>query len=102
EESRGYQARGDLWSPGVFHISLPAGKPATLVASTESVETMNVMEPTRALDAERRRRQRLIAQAPPEAQDGVPAELVLAADQFIITPAGRTDETARAHAYGDE
>ncbi len=30
------------------------------------------------------------------------AELVLAADQFIITPAGRTEESARAHAYGDE
>ena len=102
EESRGYQARGDLWSPGVFKFTLRAGKPATLVASTEPFETMSVMEPTRALDAERRRRQRLIAHAPPEAQDGVAAELVLAADQFIITPAGRTDEAARAHAYGDE
>ena len=27
---------------------------------------------------------------------------MLAADQFIITPAGRTEEAARAHAYGDE
>jgi predicted glycogen debranching enzyme len=102
EESRGYQARGDLWSPGVFRFSLRARQPATLVASTESFETMTVLPPAQALDAEQRRRQRLLAQAPPEAQDGVPAELVLAADQFIITPAGRTDETARAHAYGDE
>ena len=31
-----------------------------------------------------------------------PAELVLAADQFIITPAGRTEEAARARASGDE
>jgi len=102
EESRGYHARGDLWSPGVFRVSLRAGKPATLVASTETVETMSVLEPTQALDAERRRRQRLIAHAPPEAQDGVAAELVLAADQFIITPVGRTDEEARARAAGDE
>ncbi len=102
EESRGYQARGDLWSPGNFRFTLRAGQPATLVASTEPFETMNVLEPTQALDAERRRRQRLLAQAPPEARDGVAAELVLAADQFIITPAGRTDEAARAHAYGDE
>ena len=102
EESRGYQARGDLWSPGNFRFTLRAGWPATLVASTEPFETMNVLEPTQALDAERRRRQRLLAQAPPEARDGVAAELVLAADQFIITPAGRTDEAARAHAYGDE
>ena len=31
-----------------------------------------------------------------------PAELVLAADQFIITPAGRVEEAARARAAGDE
>src|SRR6185295_2115817 len=37
EESRGYQARGDLWSPGYFRLSLIARQPATLVASTESV-----------------------------------------------------------------
>ena len=30
------------------------------------------------------------------------AELVLAADQFIITPAGRIEEAARARAFGDE
>jgi predicted glycogen debranching enzyme len=102
EESRGYQARGDLWSPGYFRFALSAGSHATLVASTESVETMRVMEPVKALEAERGRRRRLIARAMPEAREGIPAELVLAADQFIITPAGRTEETARAHAYGDE
>jgi predicted glycogen debranching enzyme len=102
EESRGYQARGDLWSPGFFRLTLHAGIPATLVASTEPFDTMKVMAPASALEAERRRRQRLLAQAPREAQDGVAAELVLAADQFIISPAGRTEETARAHAYGDE
>src|SRR6188474_2156602 len=73
EESRGYQARGDLWSPGVFRVTLRAGGAATLVASTEPFDTMNVMEPTKALEAERRRRQRLLAQAPKDAQDGVPA-----------------------------
>ncbi len=102
EEHRGYQARGDLWSPGYFTIPLRAGQAVTLVASTESVETMTVLNPLAALDAERGRRRRLIARAVPEAREGVPAELVLAADQFIITPAGRHDETARAHAYGDE
>ncbi len=35
-------------------------------------------------------------------QPGWPAELVLAADQFIITPAGRIEEAARARAAGDE
>jgi predicted glycogen debranching enzyme len=102
EESRGYQARGDLWSPGYFNLTLHAGVPATLTASTEKLETMSVMPPRELLEAERGRRRRLLALAGPEAQDGVAGELVLAADQFIITPAGRIGESARAHAYGDE
>ncbi|MBW8861565.1 MAG: glycogen debranching enzyme family protein [Acidobacteria bacterium] len=102
EESRGYQARGDLWSPGYFRFVVTNRERATLVASTESPETMHVLEPHRALDAERGRRRRLVMHAAPEAREGVPAELVLAADQFIFTPAGRSEETARAHAYGDE
>jgi predicted glycogen debranching enzyme len=102
EESRGYQARGELWSPGYFKLTLEARRRASLVASTESVETMNVLEAEQLFDAERRRRHRLLAQAMPDAREGVGAELVLAADQFIITPAGRTDEAARAHAFGDE
>jgi predicted glycogen debranching enzyme len=102
EESRGYQARGDLWSPGYFTFPLCAGERATLVASTESFETMNVLEPAQALAAEQGRRRRLLARAMPEARNLMSEELTIAADQFIITPAGRTQETARAHAYGDE
>jgi len=102
EESRGYQARGDLWSPGFLVMNLQAHRRASLVASTEPFEMMTALETDQAFEAERRRRQRLIAQAVPEAREGVPAELVLAADQFVITPAGRTEEVVRAHAFGDE
>src|SRR5437764_1435603 len=102
EESRGYQARGDLWSPGYFRFVLQPGRRAALVASTESSATMNVLQPDQALTADRQRRQRLIAQAVSAARRDAEAELVLAADQFIITPAGRTEEAARAHAFGDE
>jgi predicted glycogen debranching enzyme len=102
EESRGYQARGDLWSPGYFRFTLAAGRCVTLVASTESFETMCVHQPQQALEAERGRRRRLLAQAPAEARSGVAAELVFAADQFIIKPAGRVEEAARARASGDE
>ena len=35
EEARGYDARGELWSPGFFEIALAAGTEATLLASTE-------------------------------------------------------------------
>ena len=40
--------------------------------------------------------------AHPARTDGPAAELVLAADQFIITPAGRVEDAARARAAGDE
>jgi predicted glycogen debranching enzyme len=102
EESRGYQARGDLWSPGFFGLTLYARQPATLVASTESIETINVMPPEALFEAERGRRRRLLALADSDGIGDVKSELVLAADQFIISPAGRIQESARAHAYGDE
>ncbi len=102
EESRGYDSKGELWSPGYFRIELAKGQDATLVASTESWETIQALKPGEAEQAERVRVQRLIDQAPPEAQSGLAGELVLAADQFIITPAGRVEEAARARAAGDE
>ena len=102
EESRGYRARGDLWSPGYFEMTLVANQPISFVASTEPIETIDVMPSAELLHAERGRRRRLLAAAGPAAGDGVAAELVLAADQFIIEPAGRTVDAARAHAYGDE
>jgi predicted glycogen debranching enzyme len=103
EESRGYHAHGDLWSPGYFRCALRANEPAALVASTDSFATMMVLEPAAALGAEQGRRRRLMAQAATlPADDEVAAELVLAADQFIIRPAGRKEETARARASGDE
>jgi predicted glycogen debranching enzyme len=58
--------------------------------------------PTAALEAELERRRRLLAAAPSTVRCGVAAELVLAADQFIITPAGRLADAARARAVGDE
>lgn len=102
EESRGYESVGSLWSPGSFAVDLPIGGMAALVASTDSWEVVRTLSPDEALAAERERRRRLVAMAHPKAQAGTAAELVLAADQFIITPAGRVSDAARAHASGDE
>ncbi|HSF39369.1 MAG TPA: amylo-alpha-1,6-glucosidase, partial [Thermoanaerobaculia bacterium] len=54
-----------------------------------------------ALAAELERRERLIYSADPRAHEGPGAELVLAADTFVVTP-GRSEDAARAHAAGDE
>jgi predicted glycogen debranching enzyme len=72
------------------------------VASTEDWDIIDVLTPAAARNAERVRRKRLLDQSVPVAREGVAAELVFAADQFVITPAGRAEEAARAHASGDE
>ena len=102
EESRGYAARGDLWSPGYFQTEIVKGRDATLLASTEPWETMRALSPQQAFDTEYDRRGRLLNEAQPAARAGTAAELVLAADQFIIRPTGRLEDAARAHAAGDE
>ncbi len=102
ELERGYDSEGELWSPGVFRINFEETQSATLIGSTEEWHLIEVLAPEKIAAAENDRRERLLDQAPPAARQGVAAELVLAADQFVATPAGRVEETARAHAFGDE
>ncbi|HEV3467982.1 MAG TPA: amylo-alpha-1,6-glucosidase [Pyrinomonadaceae bacterium] len=102
EKRRGYEHTGELWSPGYFSVDLTREVSATLVASTENWETVRALSPEAAREAECERRRRLVALADPRARGGVAAELVLAADQFVITPSGRQEDAARAHATGEE
>jgi predicted glycogen debranching enzyme len=102
EGHRGYEAAGELWTPGYFRLVLGPDTPGTLVASTESWETIGALRPEEAPDAEHQRRRRLINAAKLAPTNTLAADLVLAADQFIITPAGRAEEAARARAAGDE
>ena len=102
EQSRGYDASGDLYSPGTLHADLPCGGSVTLIASVEDWRTITALSPEHALEAERMRRERLVKFAHPSLQTSIGSELVLAADQFVIHPAGRIEDAARAHAIGDE
>ncbi|QDV38649.1 amylo-alpha-1,6-glucosidase [Tautonia plasticadhaerens] len=102
EDNRGYPATGDFWSPGYFRADLAEGEDVTLIASTEPWSAVEALSPEEAAEAEFTRRTRLIDRSHPLARSGPAAELVLAADQFLITPAGRVEDAARAHAAGDE
>jgi predicted glycogen debranching enzyme len=106
ERDRGYAWEGSLWSPGYFRADLAQGEETTIILSTESWETVRALTPAAALQAELERRRRLLAAAgrsqDPPAPSDFTAELVLAADQFLIAPVGRTEDAARAKAAGDE
>jgi predicted glycogen debranching enzyme len=102
EQQRGYSYEGELWSPGFFRVDLTEQTTATLIGSAESWDIINVLSPQDVLAAERERRARLLHGAIPTVRQSFPTELLFAADQFVITPAGRFEEAARAHAAGDE
>lgn len=102
EASRGYESSGDWWTPGYFKVDLHREVPTTLIASTENWESIQALPSALAMEAEHERRQQLLHTAPPIARADIGAELVLAADQFIITPASRIEDAARARAAGDE
>ncbi|MET0341895.1 MAG: amylo-alpha-1,6-glucosidase [Polyangiales bacterium] len=89
EADRGYDHEGTLQSPGTFRASLAPGRPFTLIASCEPWAVIDALGPAQACEAELARRERLLARADARARRGVPAELVLAADPFVIAPVAR-------------
>ena len=102
EVARGFPSRGAAWSPGYFHGELRGDSPVVLVASTEREDEIAALPSADARACEHERRRRLARDADARVQDAVGLELVMAADQFIITPAGRLADATRAKAMGDE
>ena len=102
EESRGYEFVGALWTPGHFDVEMERDKCVTLVASCETEDVMRALDADESFLCEQERRRRLVDSAVPQAQDEIGAELVLASDQFIITPKGRIVDSTRAAAMGNE
>jgi predicted glycogen debranching enzyme len=102
EQSRGYDCRGSVWSPGYLRATLRPGETFTVIASTEAWEKILALRPEEAIERDRIRRRRLVEMARPEVKKAWPAELILAADQFIITPNTRVRDAAWAEAAGDD
>ena len=101
ERERGYSWCGSAWSPGYYDLDLDEGEQATFLASTDSIAEIEALAPDAAWRAELDRRTRLLVAAGHPDLPGVAAELVLAADQFIIQPAARTADEARLRAAGE-
>jgi predicted glycogen debranching enzyme len=102
ERDRGYEWMGEVWSPGYFETPLLPHGETTLAASSEPWTVMDSLGPAEALDTERARRRTLVRLSGEGGSDPVATRLMLAADQFVITPAGRAEDQARARAIGDE
>ena len=100
ERARGYDFMETLVSPGYFECRLRPGGALALCVTTEEAGVLD-RDPSETLALEYERERRLLVQVPAEARTGVPARLVLAADQFIIAPTRPTDD-AWARAVGQD
>ncbi len=98
----GIDPRSLLWTPGNFETELSPKSQATLIASTEPFNVMLCMSDEEALSAEQDRRRHLLYSALPREPEAFAAELVLAADQFLIAPVGRSEDAARTRAAGND
>ena len=101
EEQRGYAADGSTWSPGYYRVDLLEQEQVSFIASTEQMGVIDALSPNEAWDTELERRTRLLVAAGNPDARSLTAELVLAADQFVIKPVTRTADTARAKAAGE-
>jgi len=102
EKSRGYEYEGPLWSPGVIEADLQLEEDCGLVASVEQWDVMRALDCRDVTEAEIARRQRLLSIASVDPARQFAAQLVLAADQFLIHPHTRVADEARVRAAGDE
>jgi predicted glycogen debranching enzyme len=101
ERDRGYDHTENLFSPGYFQVELRSDTPVTFVATTQEWDSLRI-DGAMAIEAEHKRIERLLATARERARTGFAAQLVQAADQFIVVPGSRLEETVLAQASGDE
>jgi predicted glycogen debranching enzyme len=101
ERDRGYDYVCALHSPGYFVTTLAPGEEIAFVASVEPPETLE-LSPEAIFDAERHRIEKVLSLAPERARTGLAAQLVLAADQFIVLPGTRPEERVLAYTSGED
>ena len=101
EQLRGYDHSENVFSPGYFAVELTTDTAVSFVATTQGWQALEI-DGDAAIAAERQRVERLLAIAPPAAREGFAAHLTAAADQFIVLPGSRLEETLQAGAAGDE
>ncbi|HKO89214.1 MAG TPA: amylo-alpha-1,6-glucosidase, partial [Burkholderiales bacterium] len=101
ERDRGYDHSENAFSPGYFSVAMSVGQPVSFVATTQGWEALET-DGISAITAERERIEKLMSIVPEKASKGFAQKLAMAADQFLILPGSRLEETSRAAASGNE
>ncbi|MGH8177730.1 MAG: amylo-alpha-1,6-glucosidase [Steroidobacter sp.] len=101
ERDRGDPAYESAFSPGYFITRIEAGHPIVFVATTHAWERLD-FDALSIFDAERRRLGNLLTLAPRLEGDPFAEQLAMAADQFIVLPGSRLEESVMAQAEGSE
>ncbi len=101
DRNRGDSARERVFSPGWFNATAHADRPACILASTHGWERLDI-DASELFAAERRRLDDLVSLSGVRDDDAMAKQLVRAADQFIVLPGSRMDESATAQAHGSE
>jgi predicted glycogen debranching enzyme len=101
ERDRGDPAFESAFSPGYFMARIERERPVVFVASTHSWERLD-FDATSVFDAERRRLDGLLTLSHQLEGDEFAEQLAMAADQFIVLPGSRLEESVLAQAAGGE
>jgi predicted glycogen debranching enzyme len=101
EYDRGDPALESAFSPGYFTARLTQERPVVFVASTQSWASLE-FDALAVFDAEIKRCETLLSLAPALDDDPFAQQLALAADQFIVLPGSRFEETVIAQAEGSD
>jgi predicted glycogen debranching enzyme len=101
EQDRGDPHLESAFSPGYFLAHLSKDRPVVFVASTQSWESLQ-FDGNAVFAAEMKRCEGLLSLEPELAQDPFAEQLAMAADQFIVLPGSRLEESVLAQAEGSE
>ena len=108
ENQRGYPCYGSFQSLGYYLTSLQPGEKITFIISTEDWETIEALTPQEAYLSEINRKKNLLKTSShllarsSKKHHATITKLILAADQFIISPITRHQDSVRLKALGEE
>src|SRR5262249_50993420 len=101
ERDRGDPEFESAFSPGYLLANIRPNHPAVFIASVHAWERLDFDAPA-VFEAERQRMRTLLSLAPAVTDDPRAEQLAMAADQFIVLPGNRLDESVLAQASGGE